>query len=136
MAPAPVSLTSAVSVLDRPWRERVDLLVERLDNYLPPSPTPSLLHGDLWSGNLLVREGRLVALIDPACYYGHNEVDLAMICLFGVPEESFWDSYGPLEPEWRQRRRIYQLFPAFLHLRLFGAVYAPLADRLLSEIGV
>ena len=129
-------LASAVSVLDRPWRERVERLVARLNDELPASPIPSLLHGDLWSGNMLVREGQLAALIDPACYYGHNEVDLAMICLFGVPEETFWESYGPLEPEWRHRRRIYQLFPALVHMRLFGAAYANLVDRLLSETGV
>ncbi|MGZ8997264.1 MAG: fructosamine kinase family protein [Allosphingosinicella sp.] len=128
-------LVSAVSVIDRPWRERVEHLVARLDDHLPASPAPALLHGDLWSGNMLVRDGHLAALIDPACYYGHHEVDLAMICLFGVPEDSFWDSYGALEPGWRNRRPIYQLFPALVHMRLFGTIYAPLVDRLLSEVG-
>ena len=129
-------LASAVSVLDRPWRERVGRLIANLDDHLPASPTPSLLHGDLWSGNMLVREGQLAALIDPACYYGHKEVDLAMICLFGVPEENFWENYGALDPGWRQRRPIYQLFPGLVHMRLFGTVYAPLVDRLLTENGV
>ena len=85
---------------------------------------------------MLVRDGRLAALIDPACYYGHSEVDLAMICLFGVPEETFWESYGPLEEGWRHRRSIYQLYPALVHMRLFGTVYAPLVDRLHSAVGV
>ena len=128
-------LASAASLLDRPWRERIDRLVERVSDRLPASPPISLLHGDLWSGNMLVRDGRLAALIDPACYYGHSEVDLAMICLFGVPEESFWASYGALEPGWRERRPIYQLFPALVHLRLFGPTYAGLVERLLSETG-
>ena len=128
-------LVSAASLLDRPWRERIDRLADRLRGRLPASPPASLLHGDLWSGNMLVRDGRLAALIDPACYYGHSEVDLAMICLFRVPEESFWASYGALEPGWRERRPIYQLFPALVHLRLFGPAYAGLVDRLLSEAG-
>jgi len=102
---------------------------------LPAEPPASLLHGDLWAGNMLVRDGRLAALIDPACYHGHAEADLAMICLFERPDTAFWDAYGPLEPGWEERRTIYQLFPALVHLRLFGASYEPLADRLLSEAG-
>ena len=129
-------LVGSASVLDRPWRERVDRLAGRLNDLLPASPRPSLLHGDLWTGNMLVRSGRLAALIDPACYYGDREVDLAMTCLFGVPEDSFWDSYGELEPGWRERRPIYQLFPALVHMRLFGVNYRSLVDRLLTETGV
>jgi fructosamine-3-kinase len=102
---------------------------------LPASPPPSLLHGDLWSGNILVQDGRLAALIDPACYHGHSEVDLAMLSLFGEPPPAFWESYGELGDGWEQRRDIYQLFPALVHLRLFGASYGSLVDRLLSRLG-
>jgi fructosamine-3-kinase len=62
-------------------------------------------------------------------------VDLAMLCLFSTPPESFWNSYGDPEPDWRERRAIYQLFPALVHLRLFGASYAGLVDRLIQESG-
>jgi fructosamine-3-kinase len=128
-------LASTVSLLDRPWRDRVGGLVERLADLLPVAPTASHLHGDLWSGNILVHEGRLAALIDPACYYGHCEVDLAMLTLFDAPSREFWDAYGSLEAGWEVRRVIYQLFPALLHLRLFGASYAGMVDRLLSACG-
>lgn len=128
-------LVSAASLLDRPWRSRVDALAVRLGEMLPPSPAPSLLHGDLWSGNILVADGRLAALIDPACYHGHAEVDLAMLALFGEPPEEFWAAYGPREPGWRDRRGVYQLFPALVHLRLFGSGYAPMVDRLLKSVG-
>ncbi len=127
-------LTSTASVLDRPWRERVSVLAELLPDLLPSQPVVSLLHGDLWSGNILVSEGRLAALIDPACCYGHAEVDLAMLTLFGEPPEEFWNSYGDLEPDWERRRPVYQLFPALVHLRLFGAAYSGMVDRLLSAI--
>jgi fructosamine-3-kinase len=129
-------LVATASVLDRPWRERVGRLADRLHDLLPAAPPPVLLHGDLWSGNILVREGRLEGLIDPACYYGHSEVDLAMISLFDNPPESFWQSYGDPEPGWEERRSIYQLFPALVHLRLFGASYAAMADRLLGSVGI
>lgn len=128
-------LLSTAQVLDRPWRERIDRLVPRLGDLLPDDPPPSLLHGDLWQGNILVAEGRLAVLIDPACYHGHAEVDLAMLTLFDAPPADFWDAYGTREPGWRERRPVYQLFPALVHLRLFGAAYAPMADRLLNSLG-
>jgi fructosamine-3-kinase len=126
-------LLSAASLLDLPWRERVERLVLHLPELLPAEPVAALLHGDLWTGNILVRDGALAALIDPACYYGHVEVDLAMLCLFGAPDEAFWDAYGQLEPGWEERRPLYQLFPALVHLRLFGPSYSPLVERLLVQ---
>jgi fructosamine-3-kinase len=128
-------LIAAAGVLDRPWRERVDALAGRLSDLLPAAPEPSFLHGDLWGGNILVREGRLAALIDPACYHGDAEVDLAMLCLFDSPPTAFWEAYGGPAPGWGERRCLYQLFPALLHLRLFGGSYAGMVDRLLTDAG-
>jgi len=128
-------LLSTASVLDRPWRERIERLLPRLPDLLPRRPPPAHLHGDLWSGNVLVRDGGLAALIDPACYHGDAEVDLAMVTLFDAPPPAFWNAYGPLAPGWRARRPVYQLFPALLHLRLFGASYAAMVERLLNAIG-
>ncbi|HYE27011.1 MAG TPA: fructosamine kinase family protein [Allosphingosinicella sp.] len=128
-------LIATASVLDRPWRARVAEVAERLGDLLPAAPRPSLLHGDLWSGNILVADGRLAAFIDPACYHGDGEVDLAMLTLFDGPGDSFWDAYGRLEPGWEERRPVYQLFPALLNLRLWGNAYAGTVDRLLSSLG-
>jgi fructosamine-3-kinase len=128
-------LMATAAILDRPWRERVDALAARLDELLPASPPAALLHGDLWTGNMLVRDGRLVGLIDPACYYGDAEVDLAMLDLFCAPPDSFLEAYGPLAEGWRERRPIYQLFPALAHVRLWGAGYYRMVDRLLMQLG-
>jgi fructosamine-3-kinase len=128
-------LVATAKLLDRPWRERVERLAKGLAEWLPASPPPSHLHGDLWSGNILVAEGRLAALIDPACYHGHNEVDLAMLTLFDTPPPEFWEAYGDGEEGWERRRDVYQLFPALVHLRLFGATYAGMVDRLLGSLG-
>jgi fructosamine-3-kinase len=129
-------LAATAAVLDRPWRERVAALEARVPELLPAAPPPSLLHGDLWTGNILVLERELAALIDPACYHGHAEVDLAMLTLFDEPGAGFWEAYGSRDPGWEERLPLYQLFPALVHLRLFGASYAGMADRLLTSLGV
>lgn len=90
---------------------------------------PSLLHGDLWSGNVqVVRDGD-PALIDPASYCGHREVDLAMAALFGGFDAAFWEAYHgalPLVQEGlEQRRAVYQLYYLLVHVNLFGASYLP-----------
>jgi fructosamine-3-kinase len=128
-------LIATARVLDRPWRERIEALAATLGDRLPAAPPPAFLHGDLWGGNILVRDGRLAALIDPACYHGDAEVDLAMLTLFDAPGADFWAAYGPLEPGWEERRAIYQLFPALIHLRLFGGGYAGMVERLLAALG-
>lgn len=127
-------LIATARVMDRPWRERVERLAQRLPGLLPQHPPASLLHGDLWSGNILVSNGRLAALLDPACYHGDREVDLAMLALFGSPPPEFWEAYGPLEVGWRERRSVYQLFPALVHMRLFGATYAGMVEQLLDGL--
>lgn len=129
-------LLAAASLLDRPWRARIETLARRLGDLVPANPPPALLHGDLWAGNILVEGGRLAAFIDPASYYGHAEVDLAMLCLFSRPPDLFWAAYGEREKGWEERLPVYQLFPALVHVRLFGATYAPMADRLLDALGV
>lgn len=127
-------LISVTSVLDRPWRERVDGLAARMKELLPAAPRPAQLHGDLWTGNILVAGGKLAAFVDPACYFGDAEVDLAMLTLFDTPPDDFWESYGALEQGWEERRPIYQLFPALVHLRLFGTGYDGMVDRLLTQL--
>ncbi|MBV8688394.1 MAG: fructosamine kinase family protein [Alphaproteobacteria bacterium] len=127
-------LVAAASLLDRPWRERIERLAGRIADLVPAAPPASHLHGDLWGGNILVEGGRLAALIDPACYFGDPEVDLAMLSLFDAPPPDFWAAYGEPAPGWPRRRCVYQLFPAILHLRLFGSGYAGMADRLLRAL--
>jgi len=128
-------LIATAALLDRPWRERVEQLAARLADLLPAAPAIALLHGDLWTGNILVKDGRLAGLVDPACYHGDAEVDLAMLDLFCTPPEEFREAYGSPAPGWRERQPIYQLFPALAHVRLWGAGYYAMVDRLLSAVG-
>lgn len=113
-------------------QSRVERLAASLHDRLPEHPPPALLHGDLWQGNLLF-SGPLAFFIDPACYFGHFEVDLAMLALFGSIPPAFAAGYGAPEPGERERRPLYQLGPALMHVALFGAGYHGLVARLLDE---
>ncbi len=114
---------------------RVEALCAHLPDLLPRSPRAAPLHGDLWLGNLHFSEDG-ARMIDPACYHGHAEVDLAMLTLFGAPDAAFWRSYGAPEPGQDERRPVYQLWPGLVHMRLFGEVHRPLVSGLLDALHV
>lgn len=101
-------------------------LYTKLDQLIPKEP-PALLHGDLWSGNYLVDNQGTPMLIDPAVYFGHREMDLAMMQLFGgFPEKAFqtYQAHFPLENDWQSRVPLHQLYPLLVHVNLFGSGYA------------
>ena len=103
----------------------VEKLCQRLDELIPDCK-PSLIHGDLWSGNLLIHASGHPVLIDPAVYYGHPEMDWAMLSLFGsYPVEALdhYQNLHPLEKGLNERIDIHQLYPLMVHLILFGAGY-------------
>ncbi len=129
-------LLSETADLPAALSRRLETLARRLPELLPARPVAGLLHGDLWAGNVVAAGGRLSGLIDPACHRGHGEVDLAMLSLFGSPGSAFSAGYGALEAGAGKRRPIYQLWPAIVHLRLFGGGYRGLVERLLDATGV
>ncbi|MEV8466053.1 fructosamine kinase family protein [Fluviibacterium sp. DFM31] len=129
-------LLPKAAALPPPFARRLEALARELPNRLPRTPAPALLHGDLWSGNLLAQRGTFTGLVDPASYHGHGEVDLAMLHLFGTPGPEFAEAYGATEPGCATRRPIYQLWPAIVHVRLFGAGYHGMLDGLLTRCGV
>jgi len=103
---------------------RIQLVSNRLDQWLPKQPA-SLIHGDLWSGNVLFAGGRPV-LIDPAAHYGWAEADLAMTRLFGGFASDFYRAYrstNPLQPGFDDRVDLYNLYHLLNHLNLFGSAY-------------
>jgi fructosamine-3-kinase len=121
--------------VDAALGKRVERLAGALPGWLPARPPAVLLHGDLWSGNVLVADDAVSGLIDPACYYGHCEVDIAMLGLFDRPGREFFAAYGALEPGFEERLAIYRLWPTLVHLRLFGPAYHGLVHELLSRLG-
>lgn len=98
---------------------------------------PSLVHGDFWSGNFLCAQGQVPVLIDPAPYWGHREVDLAMSELFGGFSPDFYVSYNrrlPLDPGYASRKDIYQLYHLLNHWVIFGDSYASQTLRLFLRL--
>ncbi len=112
-------------LLDAADRARVARLAQRLPDWVPPQP-PSLVHGDLWSGNALTDAAGHPAIVDPAAHYGWAEADLAMTALFGAFPPAFYAAYEearPLEPGYRGRFPLYNLYHLLNHLNLFGIGY-------------
>ncbi|WP_194976026.1 fructosamine kinase family protein [Aquiflexum lacus] len=102
-----------------------------------PKEKPALLHGDLWSGNIMRGKNGSPALIDPAVYFGHREMDLAFSRLFGGFDEGFYQSYEtvfPLEPGFEERIPVYNLYPLLVHLLLFGKSYLSGIERTVNRL--
>ncbi|WP_417319849.1 fructosamine kinase family protein [Emcibacter sp.] len=116
---------------------RIMTLADRLERYLGHRPPVSLLHGDLWGGNILSEKGRVTGVIDPAIYFGDAEVELAFMTLFGTAGQRFFEIYGeyrPIDPGFfATRKDIYLLYPLLVHVRLFGGGYVGQVDEILKK---
>lgn len=113
-------------------------LLEKLPAFFPGhEPVPSLLHGDLWSGNAAASAGGEPVIFDPAVYYGDREADLAMTELFGGFPPAFYEAYRaehPLDPGYATRKHLYNLYHVLNHLNLFGGGYRAQAERMIGQL--
>jgi fructosamine-3-kinase len=119
--------------------DRLLKLAEKLDNYIVEPTSPVLIHGDMWTTNILVNNNRVVGIIDPSIYYAHNEMELAYMTLFGSVKQSFFESYQKVisvdEAFFEVRRHIYGLYPLLVHVKIFGGRYANSVDATLTQFG-
>lgn len=105
-------------------------------NTIIPEEEPALLHGDMWSGNLITGPLGEPCLIDPAVYFGHREMDLAMSRLFGGFDDIYISAYQnefPLEKKWEKRIDLWNLYPLLVHVNLFGGGYLGQVKQILKN---
>jgi protein-ribulosamine 3-kinase len=101
-----------------------------------PQEQPALLHGDLWSGNVLPGRAGVPTIFDPAVYYGNREAEIAFTQLFGGFDQTFYSAYDesfPLTPGFLGRADLYNLYPLLVHVNLFGTSYLSSIDRTLKK---
>lgn len=118
---------------------RLESLAGRLDRWLTEPERPSLIHGDMWGGNVLCRDGRITGFVDPAIYYADPEIELAFSTLFNTFGDAFFGRYRELRPLapgfFEERRDLYNLYPLLVHVRLFGGAYVGQVERALGRFG-
>jgi fructosamine-3-kinase len=118
---------------------RIERFCSRLDRWLSEPDRPSLIHGDVWTTNVLALGDRIVSFFDPAIYFAHNEVELAFITLFNTFSHYFFEQYQdhhPIAPGFfEERRHIYNIYPLLVHVRLFGGGYVKAVDQALARFG-
>jgi len=116
---------------------QADALLARVSDLLNHHPTPTLVHGDLWSGNAAFIRGGEPVIFDPASYYGDREVDVAMTELFGGFPRAFYEGYAdtyPLASGYEQRKTLYNLYHILNHFNLFGGSYEAQAQRMIQQL--
>lgn len=115
--------------------KKISHVLNKIHQYFPAEPS-SLLHGDLWSGNVLCGRHQKPYLIDPAVYFGHREMDIAMMHLFGGFDAAVFTAYNeefPLEKKWEERIDLCNLYPLLVHVNLFGGSYLSQINGILKK---
>lgn len=126
----------AEGYFDSNMRRQCTKLLDHLDSYLTEPEFPSLIHGDLWSGNSVCGPDGKAWILDPAAYVGHFEAELAMTELFGGYPDSFYGAYremNPIDSGYQDRRDLYNLYHLLNHLNLFGGSYLNSVQRILKK---
>jgi fructosamine-3-kinase len=118
---------------------RVERLADRLDSLIEEPNPPALIHGDAWRGNVLAKEGRISAFLDPAIYHADPEIELAFISLFNSFGDAFMRRYAEIRPIrddfFETRRDLYNLYPLLVHTYYFGGGYLGSVQRILERFG-
>ena len=119
--------------------QRLENFARDLERFIQSPEKSSLIHGDMWNGNVLASGGRITGFIDPAIYYADPEIELAFTQMFGTFNDSFFETYQTIREIrpgfFEERLAIYNLYPLLVHVRLFAGGYVHSVDRTLKKFG-
>ena len=118
---------------------KLEIIINKLNNFIPNKPKPRLLHGDLWEGNILFNDGKLVGLIDPGIYFGHNELEISYLTWFNFVDSKFLEFYNyyiQIEQNYSDYEAIYQLYFSLLNVHLWDRNYIKDVQKLLNKIKI
>ena len=126
----------SLQLLSSRHQSQFENLYKQLPSIFNRAQKPSLLHGDLWSGNFMCNENEEPVLIDTAVYFGHPSIDLGMTTLFGGFRSGFYEAYNyhsPFPPDYKEQWEVCNLYPLLIHLLLFGRSYLSQIERTLHN---
>ena len=127
--------------MDRFINIKMDLLLKKIDNLIPSKPKPSLLHGDLWEGNILFKNKKFSGFIDPGSFYGHNELEVSYLRWFSPKfiDKNFLDKYDDhisIDKYYKEYEPIYQLYYSLLNVYLWDRSYIEDVHKLLERMKI
>ena len=127
--------------MDKSINTKIDLLIKKMDNFIPTNPRPSLLHGDLWEGNILFKNKKFSGFIDPGSFYGHNELEVSYLRWFNPKfiDRNFLDKYNDhisIDKYFVNYEPIYQLYYSLLNVYLWDRSYIENVRGLLDKIKI
>ena len=127
--------------MDLKINKKIELLLKKLGSFIPKNPSPSLLHGDLWEGNILFNDKKFAGFIDPGSFYGHNELEIAYLRWFNPDfiKKNFIEKYNdiiPIDKEYYNYEPLYQLYYSLLNVYLWDRNYVKDVESLLIKIKI
>ena len=121
--------------------KKIEYLIKNLEDFIPKKPKPSLLHGDLWEGNILFNDYKFVGFIDPGSFYGHNELEIAYLRWFNPTfiDRNFLDKYNEIikvDKYYYNYEPIYQLYYSLLNVHLWDRSYMEDTRNLINKLNI